>query len=107
MIGNIIAFLIYTTLAILFIVAKSNPELAEKLANFFQVGLPENVGLGMLIFLAVANFIVLCLVGRAIKNLNERNGRVGTHILLLIGGIFAWDVFYILGGIFGIIGSHK
>lgn len=111
MISVVLTLILGITGIIIFAIGLANPEFAAKLTESMEnAGAPAAImgaGLGLFIYLAVASLIVLSLSVRAIKNLNRGNGRVGTHILLLIGGIFCWDIFYVLGGIFGIIGASK
>lgn len=110
MISNVLVLILSIVLLIISIIGFANPEFAEQLKQSIQEsGVPLagvlGTSLGFGIYLFVTNLVVVLLARRAIKNLNAGNGRVGAHILLLIGGVLCWDVFYILGGIFGIIGS--
>ena len=49
----------------------------------------------------------LVLILRARKDLNEGTGKVGTHLVLLLIGVFGFNLFYLLGGIFGIVASNQ
>ena len=110
MISNVLLLICSIVIIVLSIIGLANPQLAENMQQQIQeTGVPfaglVGAGLGIGIYLFIANLVVIFLARRAIKNLNERNGRVGAHIVLLVGGVLCWDIFYVLGGIFGIIGS--
>ena len=110
MISNVLVLILSIVLLIISIIGLANPEFANQLKqNIEASGIPFTgvleSGLGFGIYLFVSNLIVILLARRAIRNLNEGNGRVGAHIILLIGGVICWDIFYVLGGIFGIVGS--
>ena len=110
MISNVLLLICSIVIIVLSIIGLANPQLAENIQQEIQeTGVPfaglVGAGLGIGIYLFIANLVVIFLARRAIKNLNEGNGRVGAHIVLLIGGVLCWDIFYVLGGIFGIIGS--
>ena len=111
MISNVLLLICSIVIIVLSIIGLANPQLAENIQQEIQeTGVPfaglVGAGLGIGIYLFIANLVVIFLARRAIKNLNERNGRVGAHIVLLVGGVLCWDIFYVLGGIFGIIGSN-
>ena len=40
------------------------------------------------------------------NDLREGNGRTGTHIFLLVLGILSINLFYLLGGIFGVVAAN-
>ena len=110
MISNVLLLICSIVIIVLSIIGLANPQLAENIQQEIQeTGVPfaglVGAGLGIGIYLFIANLVVIFLARRAIKNLNEGNGRVGAHIVLLVGGVLCWDIFYVLGGIFGIIGS--
>ena len=110
MISNVILLVLSIVIIVLSIIGLANPQLAQDMQQQIQeTGIPfaglVGAGLGLGIYLLIANAIVIFLARRAIRNLNKGNGRVGAHIVLLIGGVLSWDIFYVLGGIFGIIGS--
>lgn len=111
MISVVLTFILSVVMIVIFSIGLASPEFAEKLKEALEnAGTPAaflGAGLGLFIYLAVVSLIVICLSTRAIRNLNQGNGRVGTHILLLIGGVICWDIFYVLGGIFGIIGASR
>ena len=55
----------------------------------------------------VLDIIFLVIILRARKNLNEGNGKLSTHVVLLIAGIFASNLFYLLGGVFGLVAASS
>ena len=112
MIANVLLFIAATLMLVVFIIGKVNPDVANQIAERLKQTVPYvdqllGAGIGVTIFLLVANLIVLIIAISAIKNLNRGTGRVGTHVILMIGGIISWDIFYFLGGLFGIIGGSK
>lgn len=112
MITNVLLFIAATLMLVVFIIGKVNPDVANQIAERLKQTVPYvdqllGAGIGVTIFLLVANLIVLIIAISAIKNLNKGTGRVGTHVILMIGGIISWDIFYFLGGLFGIIGGSK
>lgn len=104
LIGNIAIFIFSVIAMIILIVGKANPDFAAQLEDLASnsgqtVSQIMSVGLAFTIYLTVVSLIVLLLTFRALK----RGTSKFVHILLMIGGIFAWDIFYVLGGIFGLI----
>ena len=55
----------------------------------------------------VLDIIFLVIILRARKNLNEGNGKLSTHVVLLIAGILASNLFYLLGGVFGLVAANS
>ena len=55
----------------------------------------------------VLDIIFLVIILRARKNLNEGNGKLSTHVVLLIAGILASNLFYLLGGVFGLVAASS
>ena len=112
MISNVILLVCSIVIIVLSIIGLANPQLAQDMQQQIQeTGVPfaglVGAGLGVGIYLLIANLVVIFLARRAIKSLNERNGGVGIHIVLLVGGVICWDIFYVLGGIFGIVGRNE
>lgn len=67
------------------------------------------VGVTMVIVGAVFTVVYLVLIllaGHARKALNNDKTENAPHILMIIIGIFG-DIFYLLGGIFGLIAEHE
>lgn len=55
----------------------------------------------------VLEILFLVIILRARKNLNEGNGKLSTHVVLLIAGILASNLFYLLGGVFGLVAASS
>ena len=53
----------------------------------------------------VLDILFLIIILKAKKDLNEGNGKLSTHVVLLIAGILASNLFYLLGGIFGLVAA--
>ena len=53
----------------------------------------------------VLDVLFLIIILKAKKDLNEGNGKLSTHVVLLIAGILASNLFYLLGGIFGLVAA--
>ncbi len=51
--------------------------------------------------------VVIVLATNAIKNTEEDNKNPGPHIIMIVFGALSGDVFYLLGGIFGIIANSQ
>ena len=87
-----------------------NPEIIAKVAQETGNGeaLVKDALMMATILLAISvaiNIAVLVLTIIAKKDLKANNGKLSTHIILLIGGIFAINLFYLLGGIFGLVAA--
>ncbi len=109
---NIIELVIAGLLVALFAFAYTNPDAINKVAT--DTGSTAEyvqsaflVIMILFVIIAVVDVVVSVLVFVAKKNLKEKNGKVGTHILLLILGILSVNIFYLLGGIFGMVAASK
>jgi hypothetical protein len=107
---NIFTILVLTIIAILLGVAYGSTEIIQQVATEAGQGFEEAkaVILGLVIGFSIAltiNIILIFLVAHARKNLSEGNGRKTTHIVLLIVGILDVNVFYLLGGVFGLVAA--
>ena len=92
--------------------AINNADIIAKVAadSNRTVAFVHQVVLVFLIFCSIDAAIqiaILILTIRGIKNINAGNGRVATHILLLILGIFGVNIFYLLGGIFALASANQ
>ncbi|MBO6280867.1 MAG: hypothetical protein J6M95_04770 [Bacilli bacterium] len=109
---NIIGLVFLALSIVLFAVSLTNQELLQKVATDTSrtVEFVKNVLTLGIIFISihiVVEIIVLFLVIHAKKNLSLGNGRITTHVLLLILGIFGFNLFYLLGGIFGMVAGSE
>lgn len=64
------------------------------------------IGLGSLIYLIILLVIVLVTIGLVRIAKNKKSSK-GWDILFLIIGVIEWNIFYILGGIFGIVAIRR
>ena len=109
----VILGLIFETLfLIVAAIGIGNPEVIAKVAQEtgYGVALIKDALMMATILLAVSvaiNIAVLVLTIIAKKDLKDNNGKLSTHIILLIGGIFAINFFYLLGGIFGVTAANE
>ena len=55
------------------------------------------------IILFVVALIVITLAKKASKSLNKPGHKAGPHVFMLVIGIISENIFYVLGGIFGLI----
>jgi len=100
LVTNIIFLIIFTLGLIGIIIVLTDPSFVQELVDQeIDLSVLQGIGLGMIIYVVVANLIVLVLTIIALKQ--ETNKII--HIILLVGGIVAWDPFYIFGAIFGLI----
>ena len=109
---NIIGLVFSSLFLLVFAGSMNDVEVLQKVAT--DMGRPiefvkEVMTLGVIIF-AVSVFVaivVLVFSIIALRNLKKRNGKIGTHILLLILGILNVNPFYLFGGIFGIVAANQ
>ena len=106
---NILAIIACVILIVVGIVAMVMPgKLAESSDDITTADEAKAMGMTILITGAVlfAVYVVICaLAGHARKALNNNKTENAPHIIMIIVGIFG-DIFYLLGGIFGLIGEH-
>ena len=108
----ILGLIIETLFLIVAAIGIGNPEVIAKVAQEtgYGVALIKDALMMATILLAVSvaiNIAVLVLTIIAKKDLKDNNGKLSTHIILLIGGIFAVNFFYLLGGIFGVTAANE
>ena len=106
---NILAIIACVIILIFGIVAMVAPgKLAEASQDFDTPEELKAMGMTMVITGAVlfVVYVIICaLAGHARKALNNSKTENAPHIIMIIVGIFG-DIFYLLGGIFGLIGEH-
>ena len=73
----------------------------DMVKNGMEAGLPELVS-GIIITLDYLVIILLATLARRQVRKGKRNHR-GFHVIMLVLGIIGFDIFYILGAIFGIV----
>ena len=106
---NIFAIIACVVLIVVGIVAMVVPgKLAEASEDITTPDEAKAMGMTILItgaVLFVVYTVICALAGHARKALNNNKTENAPHILMIIIGIFG-DIFYLLGGIFGLIGEH-
>lgn len=112
MVFNIIGLVLVLIGAILFGVVAFNQDLINKIAQDSSqtADFVKNIVLVYFIFLCVelvVEALVLVVAIKALKNLKEDNGRIASHVMLIVIGIVGFDIFYLLGGIFGVVAANQ
>lgn len=109
---NIIAIIIALVVLIFGIIVAASPNLQEKLIESSEevadLTAAKAYGITLLIIGAVLIVIysILCaLAAHASKALNNSKKENAPHIIMIIIGIFG-DIFYLLGGIFGLVAEN-
>jgi len=100
LVSNVIMLIIFVLGMVGLIYAQNNPEFSQELANSgVDISLLSGFGFAAVIYLVVANAVVLILTLLALR----KDASLLIHIILLAGGIFDFNIFYILGSVFGLI----
>ena len=106
---NIFAIIACVVLIVVGIVAMVVPgKLAETAEDITTPDEAKAMGMTILItgaVLFVVYTVICALAGHARKALNNNKTENAPHIIMIIVGIFG-DIFYLLGGIFGLVGEH-
>ena len=107
---NILGIVFYILGIIGLAVVYSNHDLIKQISTELNRGeaFVKDALIVYLIFLSIVTVIEIVIslfVLRAKKNLKAGNGKIGTHILLLILGILGTNLFYLLGVIFGMVAA--
>ncbi len=106
---NILAIIACVILIVVGIIAMVMPgKLAESSDDITTADEEKAMCMTILItgaFLFVVYVVICALAGHARKALNNNKTENAPHIIMIIVGIFG-DIFYLLGGIFGLIGEH-
>ena len=101
--------LIGIILGILFIALKG--QIAEACADLEYFNTPKEIEVIGIVFLVssiiglLVYVVIFILATNASKKLKEGSTEVAPHVLMLIVGLFG-DIFYLLGGIFGIVAAN-
>lgn len=67
----------------------------------------EVSGLVTILLEAVANIIVLIILPKQLRAMDEDKTTVAPHIVLIVFGAISWNPFLILGGIFGLVANGQ
>ncbi|MBO4694502.1 MAG: hypothetical protein J5656_01055 [Clostridia bacterium] len=107
---NIIAIIACVILIVVGIVAMVAPgKLADASDEIATAAEAKAMGISILItgvVLFVVYTVICAIAGHAKKALNNNKTENAPHILMIIVGIFG-DIFYLLGGIFGLVAEHQ
>ena len=107
---NIIAIIACVILIVVGIVAMVAPgKLADASDEIATAAEAKAMGMSILItgvVLFVVYTVICAIAGHAKKALNNNKTENAPHILMIIIGIFG-DIFYLLGGIFGLVAEHQ
>ena len=90
--------------------ARFAQALSRNGASQASIGAAQNLLIGAFIgsiIQLVVQIIVLVISFFASKNLRENSGRVASHVMMVVIGIIGFDVFYLLGGIFGCVSASQ
>ena len=107
---NIIAIIACVILIVVGIVAMVAPgKIADASDEIGTAAEAKAMGMSILItgvVLFVVYTVICAIAGHAKKALNNNKTENAPHILMIIIGIFG-DIFYLLGGIFGLVAEHQ
>ena len=107
---NIIAIVLFAILLIFGIVFAATPDkIVELSEDFAEADAARAYGVTLIIVAAIFLIIysVICgLAGHARKALNNGRTDKAPHIIMIIVGVFG-DIFYLLGGIFGLVAERE
>ena len=103
---EIVLWVLLLIMSVLFIAlagAMSEIEGTGTAEEITAMGITLTITFGILLIVSI---IVLILASRAKKALDNNTKENGPHIMMIIIGIFG-DIFYTLGGIFGLIAENQ
>ena len=109
---NVIGLIFSVLFVIALALSMNNPEILQKIAQESGRGVEfvkQTLSLMIIVFSASIFFDTLILVLTIIanKSLKEGNGKMSTHIILLIAGFLGVNLFYLLGGVFGVVAANE
>lgn len=109
---NIIDLFVLTLLIVLCGVAIASSEIIAKVAaeTSYTVDLVQKVLMALIIVFSImfiVHFALVFVVLSARKNLNKNTGKLSPHVILLLVGIFDFNIFYLIGGIFGNVAAGE
>ncbi len=107
---NIIALVCAVIGIVIGAIAMSMPaKIADQSNGAIEAAQAHAVGLGIVIGAAISFVVYLVLIllaTKASKSLDNGKKDTAPHVLMIIVGIFG-DIFYLLGGIFGLIAEDE
>ena len=109
---NIIGIVFFILFAILMACAAFNDEFLIEVAKEMQKPLQETKDLCVACFVlflieAIIHVATIIIATIASKSIKREDGRLAPHITMIVVGAVSWDVFYLLGGIFGTLTAKK
>ena len=110
---NVIASIILVVAVVIFAVAYSVPQsILESIATDTQhtVEYVREALLIALIVIGVELAVHLALIGVVIyarHSLIKKTGNTTPHIIILLSGIFSFNLFYLIGGILGMVAANN
>lgn len=109
---NVIDLFLLTIVVILCGVAIASSEIIAQVAaeTSQTVELVQKILMVLIIVCSVifiVHFALIFVVLSARKNLNNNTGKYSPHVILLLVGIFDFNLFYLLGGIFGSVAAGE
>ncbi|MBQ7579125.1 MAG: hypothetical protein IJT25_01150 [Clostridia bacterium] len=84
-----------------------NQLIADGVTRFSDAKAIYNVGIAMLVWACIyliVEIVIYTLAKKAQKSIAQNSANTTPHIVMLIIGIFG-DIFYLIGGIFGVIAA--
>ena len=107
---NIIALVLFVVFVIIFAIGVNDKDVITRIAQeqgktFEQVKDAFIVCLTFFIVETVISLATVIIAFRATKGLKDNDGRNGPHIAMLVIGIVGFDIFYLLGAIFGLVSN--
>ena len=66
---------------------------------------PENLGVGTLVYLIIVLIVALVTIA-LVRKAKSDNSSKGWDVLFIVLGVLGGNVFYILGGIFGLVAKR-
>lgn len=107
---NIIGIVAGAILAIIFFVgfgaidANTAAELGKTLKEAQTLYLTWGIAMTVCVVIWI---VVLCLARKAIKALNDNSNSITSHVIMIVVGVIGSSIFYLLGGIFGVIAENQ
>ena len=107
---NILGIIAFAFMLFAGIMVVSNP--AEFVGPNLVASVEEAITLGTGVIIAsaiglVISIVALVLANRATKQLNSGKANNTPHIIMIVIGVLGTDLFYLLGGIFGLVATSS
>ena len=109
---NILGILFTVIGLIIFAIAAFNQDVISQVAH--DIARPDSLVKNLCLAAFIVSLIelvvqglVLAIAFRAIRNLKKDNGNIASHVMLIVLGVVGFDLFYFLGGIFGVAAANE